>query len=65
MKEKTIEKLEPIKTRKQGLVGTIQRLNDTFIINIYHNRILHYKYCIDFKTKDYRTLDVLKGIKYV
>lgn len=62
MKEKTIEKLEPIKTRKQGLVGTIQRLNDTFIINIYHNRILHYKYCIDFKTKDYRTLDVLKGI---
>lgn len=62
MKEKTIEKLEPIKTRKQGLIGTIQKLNDTFIINIFHNRILHYRYCIDFKTKEYKTLDVMKGL---
>ena len=62
MKEKTIEKLEPIKTRKQGLIGTIQKIDDIYIVNIFFRKQLHYKYCLDMRTKEYKTLDVLKGI---
>ena len=62
MKEKTIEKLEPIKTRKQGLIGTIQKIDDIYIVNIFFRKQLHYKYCLDTRTKEYKTLDVLKGI---
>lgn len=62
MKEKTIERLVPIKTRKKGLIGTIQSLDDIYIINIFFDKQLHYKYCIDVRTKEYKTLDVMSGI---
>lgn len=62
MKEKTIESIEPVKTRKKGLIGTIQKLDDIYIINIFFNKQLHYKYCIDLRSKEYKTLDVMSGI---
>ena len=63
MKEKTIEKSEVKKltTRRQGLIGNIQLLGDTYIINIFHNRILHYRYCFNLETNEYKTLDVMNG----
>lgn len=62
MKKKAIEKLEPKTTRKDELVGTIQNIGDTYIINIFWRKSLQYKYCIDLKTLEYKTLDILSGI---
>ena len=64
MKEKTIEKSEvkKLKTRKSGLIGNIQVLDDTYIINIFYDRVLQYRYCFNPATNEYKTLDVLKGL---
>ena len=61
MKRKAIERLIPIPTDKKGLVATVQELEDTLILNIYHDKKLQSRYCVNVKKCEYETLDCKSG----
>ena len=50
MKRKAIEKIEPAKTRKKGRIATVQTLDDIAIINVFNDKVLAVRYCINCKT---------------
>lgn len=57
MREKAIEKLREKKPKAFGKRITVQQLDSIVILNIYYNKILQARYCINSKTGEYETLD--------
>lgn len=53
MKRKAIEKLAPKKTRKKGLVATLQELEEILILNVYQAKELLVRYCINYETGEH------------
>ena len=53
MKRKAIEKIEPAKTRKKGHIATVQTLDDIAIINVFDDKVLAVRYCINCKTGEH------------
>lgn len=53
MKRKAIEKIEPAKTRKKGHIATVQTLDDIAIINVFNDKVLTVRYCINCKTGEH------------
>lgn len=53
MKRKAIEKIEPAKTRKKGRIATVQTLDDIAIINVFNDKVLTVRYCINCKTGEH------------
>lgn len=57
MKRAKIEATEPIKTRKMGRWITVQLVEECILVlNIYDNRILGARHCINIYTGEYATL---------
>ena len=61
MKRKRIEKLEPAPTKKKGLVATVQEMGEILILNIYKNKILLSRYCMNTVSGEYETFLTEKG----
>lgn len=53
MKRKAIEKIEPAKTRKKGRIATVQTLDGIAIINVFNDKVLAVRYCINCKTGEH------------
>lgn len=54
MKKKKIEQLEPKKPKKRGeYITTVQELDGILILNVYRNRILWGRHCINTETGEY------------
>lgn len=53
MKRKAIEKIEPAKTRKKGHIATVQTLDNIAIINVFNDKVLTVRYCINCKTGEH------------
>lgn len=53
MKRKAIEKIEPAKTRKKGHIATVQTLDDIAIINVFNDKVLAVRYCINCETGEH------------
>lgn len=53
MKKKLVEKMPPTKTKKKGLVATVQTADDILILNVYRNKELQARYCMNVKTGEY------------
>lgn len=57
MKKAKVEQLEPKKTRKNGWWITTQLIDDSvLVLNIYKNKILQARHCINVLTGEYATL---------
>lgn len=57
MKKVLVERLEPKKTRKNGWWITTQLIDDSvLVLNIYKNKILQSRHCINVLTGEYATL---------
>lgn len=56
MKKKLIEETQPIKTRKNGWWITAQMVKNILVLNIYNNKILHSRHCINVDNYEYMTL---------
>ena len=57
MREKAIEKLGEKKPKAFGKRITVQQLDNIVIMNIFYNKILKARYCINSHTGEYETLD--------
>ena len=53
MKKRAIEKLEPAKTKKKGQVITAQKLDDILILNVWMDKKLIGRHCINTKTYEF------------
>ena len=53
MKKKNIEKLAPAPTKKNGFVVTVQTLDDVLILNVYRNKKLEGRHCINTETYEF------------
>lgn len=56
MKKKLVESVAPIKTRKKGWQVTVQEIKEIMVFNIYENKILKARHCINIITHDFATL---------
>ena len=57
MKKVKVENTKPKKTRKNGWFITTQLIDDCILVlNIYHNKILQARHCINVLTGEYATL---------
>lgn len=61
MKQAMVKKLIPKPTRKSGYVTTTQIQNGILILNLYKDRHLHVRYCINIESGEYASVDA-KGI---
>ena len=61
MKRKTIEKLIPAPTKRKGLVATVQEIGDILILNIYQDKKIQSRYCVNTKSGEYETFDCKSG----
>lgn len=59
MKKKLIEETDPIKTKKSGWQVTVQLVKDILVLNVFNNKILYSKHCINVNNYEYATL--MKG----
>jgi len=57
MKKKLVEQTPPTPVRKKGIVVTTQVVKDILILNIYLDKQLHIRYCINVDTGEYATLE--------
>lgn len=57
MKKKLVEQTPPTPVRKKGVVVTTQVVKDILILNIYKDKQLHIRYCINIDTGEYATLE--------
>ena len=55
MKRKLAERTEPKKTRKKGKVLTVQTAGSILIINLFEDKELKARYCMDSETYQYET----------
>lgn len=62
MKKKAVEQLKPLKTRKKGLVATVQETGDILILNIYENKVFLGRYCMNAKTNEYQNWEAKSGL---
>ena len=53
MRRKAIERLEPLKTKGKGHVATLQELGQVLILNIFFDRELLTRYCINYETGEH------------
>ena len=53
MRRKEIERLKPLKTKEEGHVATLQELGQVLILNIFFDRELLTKYCINYETGEH------------
>lgn len=53
MKKKKVENTPPIKTKKKGLVSTVQMVEDILVLNIYKDKILKARYCMSTKNYEF------------
>ena len=53
MKKKTIENMQPIRTKKDGWSTTVQTLGRILILNVYKDRFLQGRHCINADTWEY------------
>lgn len=58
MKRKLVEQTEPRKTRKKGKIVTAQNAGGILILNIFQDRKLLARYCIDSRSYEYAALDM-------
>ena len=61
MKKRLVEKTEPTKTNKKGMVVTTQVKDGILILNMYKNKVLHARYCMNVGTGEYANIND-KGI---
>lgn len=55
MKRKAIEQLTPKKTRKNGMIITVQQMDNILILNVYSDKEMRGRYCIDTITHEYES----------
>lgn len=56
MKKKLVEKTEATNTLKKGYWITVQMVEDILVLNLYHNKKLYARHCLNLKNKEYATL---------
>lgn len=56
MKKKLVEMMSPIPAEKAGWWVTVQILRDILVLNIYENKILSARHCVNIDTGEYATL---------
>ena len=61
MKRKLVEQTEPRKTRKKGKIVTAQTAGEILILNIFQDRKLLARYCMDSGSYEYAALDMAAG----
>ena len=61
MKRKLVEQTEPRKTRKKGKIVTVQAAGEILILNIFQDRKLLARYCMDSRSYEYAALDMAAG----
>lgn len=61
MKRKLVEQTEPRKTRKKGKIVTAQAAGEILILNIFQDRKLLARYCMDSRSYEYAALDIAAG----
>lgn len=61
MKRKLVEQTEPRKTRKKGKIVTVQAAGEILILNIFQDRKLLARYCMDSGSYEYAALDMAAG----
>lgn len=57
MKKKAIEALKPAKTRKKGIIITVQTMDDILILNVWDDKKLLGRHCMNLQTKEYAQWD--------
>jgi hypothetical protein len=57
MKKKSIERTAPIPTRKKGYWVTAQVVGDILVLNMFHEKKLYARHCLDLRTREYATLE--------
>ena len=62
MKKKGIEKLTPEPAKKNGLEVTVQTLDDILILNVYKNKKLIGRHCINTETYEFAQWEADTGI---
>ena len=55
MKHKLIEKTEPVKTKKKGWITTVQEVDGITVLNIYVDRKLTARHCVNIATGEHET----------
>ena len=55
MKHKQIEKTPPVKTRKGGWATTVQEVDGITVLNIFVNKNLTVRHCVDVRTGEHET----------
>ena len=56
MKKVLVESTQPVRTKKTGWWITVQLLEDILVLNVFQNRILQARHCINRNTGEYMTL---------
>lgn len=57
MKKRLIECTSPTETKKMGWIATVQQVENILVLNIYNNRSLKWKYCINTDTYEFMSYD--------
>ena len=57
MRRSLVEKTEPKRTRKKGKIITAQETGGILILNIFQDRQLRARYCIDSRNYEYVAWD--------
>ncbi|MDE7436770.1 MAG: PcfJ domain-containing protein [Lachnospiraceae bacterium] len=55
MKKKAIEAVPPRKTRKSGWWTTLQLIEGVIVLNVFKDRVLRARHCVNPETKEYAT----------
>ncbi len=61
MRRSLVEKTEPKRTRKKGKIITAQETGGILILNIFQDRQLRARYCIDSRNYEYGAWDAASG----
>lgn len=61
MKRKRVLMEEPVKTRKKGRVITVQTVENILVLNMYQDRKLKCRYCMNMDTNEYEVWDAGTG----
>lgn len=57
MKKRLVERLEPLRTDQEGWRTTVQQAENILILNLYRDRKLQARHCINVETYEYATLE--------
>ena len=60
MKKKLVEQTPPVPTRKKGYWITVQMVGNILVLNMYRDRKMYARHCLDTTTGEYQTL--AKGV---